>query len=680
MIEFERTLTTGFDFFDRGIRDLVSIEFGVETYLYSTSGSGGGLVAWQLNSEGVPTFMDSQVFDSNISLDGGLTIEVADLVNENLLVLDISSSGSMFGYSLKPTGEIGDPHQFQLPTEGGGFTLLTSYSVGNTEYFVAATEGGSQISTFRIEETGTFVELDTEIGRPAFLETVEVASNTLVLSADLSTHSVVTYQVDTEPGELIKVDNSDAISHLALNTPSAMEVIQAHGSSWVLVAGSGSNSISVMELGSDGSLIPTDHVLDSDGTKFNSIQDIAVTTFGDQVFVFAGGDDTGISLFALVPGGQLVHLETTEGTEQNGLGSVETLSAVQVGNELQVFAANQQMDGISQFSLSLDKLGSVIEGDSIQSGTNGDDILVGVGGSTLRAESGNDILVAGSGTTVMTGGQGADTFVVQNGSRTTIITDFEVGVDRLDMSDFGQLRFPNQLDFIRTDDGAKINFRGQAIVLQSADGGSLSQTDVVGDFFDAPTRLPNGPNENFSNSKSSSGVNGLVTVSTVGDNPGIRDAEVHFIQEGNDPIVVQADAQGRFDLDLPAGSQVGQIEIIKTYSTNSQEINALDALQVLRMSVGLEPTWGIAQPENFIAADINRDGLVNAWDALDILRASVGLPIENDAEWIFLDSNTDISGVTADATHYDPKISVVALNGDFSIEATSILLGNIEQL
>ncbi len=680
MIEYERTLTTGFVNFDHGICDLVSIEFGAGTYLYSTSDSGGGLVVWQLNNGDVPTFFDSQVFDSSISPDGGLTIEFANLGSEDLLVLDISSSGSIFGYSLEPTGMIGETQQFQLPSEGGGTTLLASYSSNDTEFIVAATDGGSRITAYQVGPTGTFTEVDVEIGRPAFLDTVETASNTVVVTADSSTHSVVTFQADAETGELTQVDNSDATSHLALNTPTSMEVIQAYGSSWVLVAGSGSNSISVMELGSDGSLLPTDHVLDSSGTKFNSIQDIAVTSVGDQVFVFAGGEDDGISLFALVPSGQLVHLETVEGTAENGLVGVDTLSVAQVGSELQVFAADQQQDGVSQFSVSLDNLGSVIEGDSIQSGTNGDDILLGMGGSTLLAGGGDDVLVAGSGTTVMAGGEGADIFVVQNGSRTTIVSDFEVGVDRLDLSDFGQLRFPSQLDFTSTEDGAQIDFLGQTIVLQSADGGSLSQSDVLGDFFDAAVRLPNGPNENSSDTVSSSGITGAVTVSTAEDNPGIRDAEVHFIQDGSAPIVVQADNQGFFDLQLPVGSEQGHIKIIKSYSTGSQEINALDALQVLRMSVGLEPTWGTAQPENYIAADINRDGSVNALDALDILRVSVGLPVESDAEWVFLDSKTDISEVTADATHYDPKISVVALNGDFSVETTSILLGNVEQL
>ncbi|WP_037314418.1 beta-propeller fold lactonase family protein [Ruegeria halocynthiae] len=682
MIEFKGTLTTGSVNFDRGIRDLVSIEFGAEPYLYSTSGSGsgGGLVVWQLSNDDVPTLFDSQVIDSNLSLDGDLTIEVADLLGEDLLVLDISSSGSILGYSLEPTGMIGEAQQFQLPSEGGGTTLLASYSSGDTEFIVVATDGGSQITAYRVGPTGTFTEVDVEIGRPAFLDTVETASNTLVVSADSSSHSVVTYQTDTETGELTLVDNSNATSHLALNTPSSMEVIQAHGSSWVLVAGSGSNSISVMELGSDGSLLPTDHVLDSFGTKFNFIQDIAAINVGDQVFVFAGGDDDGISLFALVPGGQLVHLETVEGTAENGLGGVDTLSVAQVGNELQVFAANQQQDGISQFSVSLDNLGSVIEGDSIQSGTNRDDILLGMGGSTLLAGGGDDILVAGSGTTVMAGGEGSDIFVVQNGSRTTIITDFEVGVDRLDLSDFGQLRFPNQLGFTPTDDGAQIDFLGQTITLQSADGGSLSQVDVLKDFFDVPIRLPNGPNENSFDAVSSSGVTGLVTVSSAEDNPGIRNAEVHFVQDGSAPIVVQADGQGQFDLQLPVGLQEGHIEIIKSYSTESQEIDAYDALQALRMSVGLDPTWGTAQPENYIAADINGDGSVDASDALVILRISVGLSVDNDPEWVFLDSSTDLSGVTADETHHDTEIAVFALDGDFSIETTSILLGNVEQL
>lgn len=120
------------------------------------------------------------------------------------------------------------------------------------------------------------------------------------------------------------------------------------------------------------------------------------------------------------------------------------------------------------------------------------------------------------------------------------------------------------------------------------------------------------------------------------------------------------------------------LDITKHYSTASGKIDALDALQVLRISVGLDPTWGPATAENLIAADVNRDGTVNALDALAILQVAVGQPTAHDPEWVFLDENADLSGITKDNVTYQTGVDVVAVDGVINVDMTSILLGNLE--
>lgn len=61
--------------------------------------------------------------------------------------------------------------------------------------------------------------------------------------------------------------------------------------------------------------------------------------------------------------------------------------------------------------------------------TAGDDVMDGRGG--------NDILVSTGGNDTMTGGDGADQFVFNPTGGTVTITDFEDGVDVLDVSAFG---------------------------------------------------------------------------------------------------------------------------------------------------------------------------------------------------------------------------------------------------
>jgi Ca2+-binding RTX toxin-like protein len=73
----------------------------------------------------------------------------------------------------------------------------------------------------------------------------------------------------------------------------------------------------------------------------------------------------------------------------------------------------------------------------IGGGGEGRDLLLGNGGRDhLRAGAGNDILDGGRGDDVLIGGAGSDLFVFRRKSDVDVIRDFEVGVDRLDLSGF----------------------------------------------------------------------------------------------------------------------------------------------------------------------------------------------------------------------------------------------------
>ncbi len=78
-------------------------------------------------------------------------------------------------------------------------------------------------------------------------------------------------------------------------------------------------------------------------------------------------------------------------------------------------------------------------GHDILAGNDGDDFLDG--------GAGDDLLVGGSGTDVLSGGAGADVFVFasvgqsRHGSARDIVSDFQTGVDKIDLSRIGVLSF-----------------------------------------------------------------------------------------------------------------------------------------------------------------------------------------------------------------------------------------------
>lgn len=67
--------------------------------------------------------------------------------------------------------------------------------------------------------------------------------------------------------------------------------------------------------------------------------------------------------------------------------------------------------------------------DNVLSGTEADEIIFGRGG--------DDTINAGAGSDTVTGGAGADVFVVDAQTQSLVITDFENGVDQIDLSAFG---------------------------------------------------------------------------------------------------------------------------------------------------------------------------------------------------------------------------------------------------
>ncbi|WP_037312796.1 dockerin type I domain-containing protein [Ruegeria halocynthiae] len=680
MLQFDGVVATGSATLDSGIGDTALKTFNGVTYLYSVTGPGGGVAVWKLVEGALPQLQDTEYFSGSISLQVGRSGTPVSLAGEEQLILDVNSATGLVGYELNPNGTVGTLQETGTLAGGGDISALVQLSTGSGDLLTIAHEASGQIATYSVQGDGTLSLMASVTGQADSMQVLQAGADHYVIAADAATNGITTHKIDDSSGALTVVDNSSALKTLGIATPTAVETVQAYGQSWVVVAGADSNSLSVMKLTADGRLIPTDHVLDSLNTRFESVQDLAVINANGHVFVVAGGGDDGVTLFTLTPDGQLVHLDSFADTVHSGLQNVETLSVAQVGDELQILAGSQQDPGLTQLSVSIADLGVVRDGFGSVIGTAQNDMLSGgILDTTLSGGSGDDILIAGTGATTMTGGSGADIFVMKYGSNLTTITDFQAGTDRLDLFDYLLLRTPEQLTFSPTAQGARVEFFNEVIEITSATGGALTSAEVFGAGFGGPDHIPVDFGD-FGGLKpdSSDGVQGDVSINSEGANPGVTNAEILFTPDGGGTVSVRTDEEGRFDLDLPDGSIAGELEIVKTYSTASSEITALDALQVLRISVGLDPTWGPASPENLIAADITRDGSVNALDALAILKVSVGQATNYEPEWMFLDDDADLTGITANNVAYETGVNVVAVDGVISTDMTSILLGNLE--
>jgi len=113
-------------------------------------------------------------------------------------------------------------------------------------------------------------------------------------------------------------------------------------------------------------------------------------------------------------------------------------------------------------------------------------------------------------------------------------------------------------------------------------------------------------------------------------------------------------------------------------TASDKAIGAFDALQALRLAVGLDKSDGTSEWHDYIAADINKDGRVGADDALNILKFAVGLTDGPSADWVFVDGDADYSAIDRKNTDYDEGILISDVMTDLSINMTGILVGDVD--
>ena len=136
---------------------------------------------------------------------------------------------------------------------------------------------------------------------------------------------------------------------------------------------------------------------------------------------------------------------------------------------------------------------------------------------------------------------------------------------------------------------------------------------------------------------------------------------------------------GVLDFELAAGS-AGWVQVTRAHTPQTDaRPTAADALDVLRLAIGLPPSWGAARPLDFIAADINQDGQVTATDALEVLRAAIGLDTADGQRWIFLDPDADLTAISRSNSLVEPGLRVDPLPpGLTEVSLTGVLLGSVQ--
>jgi len=505
---FQDLLNGGPQSYVTGISDLnVAVHDGTPV-LYAASGAAGGVSCYRLLPNGTAQLEDQDPYSGAPVRAAPTQLEEMSVGADTILISLGWHDSALRCFDLDASGQITGTGQ--LTVQGGmtsAMVEMTSLSIGGKDMVYSSHWGQQGLFVYEMGAGDQLIQR-AEIGGGAgpqgtdlvAIEAIERGGQDYLVTASAFGNAVTSYRLDGS-GIPVEVGRLDTDSGLSINAPQALVPVVLDGTQYLLVAAAGSSSLSVLELGAGGALSVVDHVLDDLNTRFDGVTVLDAVTIGDRVFVVAGGADDGLSLFTLLPGGRLLHLDTIADSAGMALANIAALELHVRDGIVDVFVSSNSEVGITR--LSVDP-GTLL---ASQIGGTGDDVFTGsphvnlmsggAGDDNLDGWNGDDILMDGAGSDTLRGGLGADIFVLAADGETDTIVDFTLGVDRLDLSAAGRFYSLSSLTITPTTDGAIIVAGNEEVRLISADYMPLTAAmftiaDLVDIAHYAPLATPPG--------------------------------------------------------------------------------------------------------------------------------------------------------------------------------------------
>ncbi len=459
-------------------------------HLLTGSGADGGLASYVIAPSGL-TLVDHESAGPNSGTAGTSDLDQVD-VGDRLFLL--------------PSGRSDDNTTLHALDGGGRFDglfnpgfhadLLTNVQVSATvtildTVFVINSQWGQP--GFNVFALGDHMNLklatsvpdtgDSHTGDIAAMESLSIADRTFVVSVSGADAGVTSHWI-SHTGAMRLMDAVGPDDGLWVSAPTALAAADVGGQSLLIVGAAGSHSLSVLGVDSLGALEILQHYTDTRDTRFGDVQAVETFGIGNRSFVVAGGGDDGISAFELAPDGQLFLLDTVVDQLNTTLMNVSDIAATVLDGTAHILVSGSDT-GVTQFSIDLnglpDSLGGTAAGETL-SGGGGPDLIAGLGGDdTLSGAGDDDRLIDGAGQDSLTGGAGADVFVFVNDGQADSITDFEDGLDRIDLGGLPMLHGINQLTLDQQGGAVRLTF-GDETLLVSSDGG-LQVAELTTDDF-----------------------------------------------------------------------------------------------------------------------------------------------------------------------------------------------------
>lgn len=421
--------------------------------LHGVSRTGNAMVAWSLEDGGTNYRDRQELPEGGIAL-GEMKLSKLTFDGADHLTALAGSAAGLAGFAIGTVGRL-DETPMAVTGAGllGAISAFETLPQGGVDYVYSVQLGTARIQMSEIGAGGALIDrASTAVPQGGLdisdLSVVAIGSGNIMLATSAWSDRIYSFGIAGN-GALVAADSIGAAEGLGIDAPTAVETFVLDGEAYAVIGSAGSNSLSVLSVAPNGAIEAVSHIVDDRYTRFENVTGLAVATGEGRVFVAAGGSDHGITLFEALAGGRLLLIGSVADELDTALQSVATVALQYDAGVLHIAIGSATEGGVTRFAMD-------VPSDSEQVlDTGGDD--------TVRGGAGDDIIFAGMGEDDVSGGDGFDVFVMSGDGKPDTIRDFEVGIDKIDLSGWDGLKGIDQLRLAITGNGGRI-FYGDEVL------------------------------------------------------------------------------------------------------------------------------------------------------------------------------------------------------------------------
>ncbi|MCH9665633.1 MAG: beta-propeller fold lactonase family protein [Gammaproteobacteria bacterium] len=343
------------------------------SYLFVASDVGDSVSVFSVAADGDLANVANVVDNSNYELDGARSLAVAAVNGSSYLfvagfmdngvsVFRVAADGSLA--NVDNVDDTGNP-DYEL---GGAFSVAVS-EVEDSSYLFVAGYNDDGVSVFRIAADGSLTNVDNVADNDILH--LNAAISVTVAEVGDSSYMFVASQMDTIAGtsdvfngiSIFRVAADGSLTHvtdveddntLELLSSRAVAVGKANGKSYLFVAGSLDDGVSVFNVADDGSVDNVDNVAKTDSFAYelDGAAALAFAEVGDSSYLFVAGQvDDGVSVFRVTNDGRLANVANVVDNGNYELDGAISLTVAEVGGSSYLFVAGKDDNGVSVFKL-----------------------------------------------------------------------------------------------------------------------------------------------------------------------------------------------------------------------------------------------------------------------------------------------------------------------------------------